>query len=182
MRKIVVVLLLLCAVPLCAQPLRVSVFVSNPQYVESNNVGRDLSGGVGVGLEYRFLPRWSAELSVAREEHTGVFMPFDVIMGEDPVPVRYEANSYPVDVATRYHFFTSARWQPYLGVGARYVNGPETDLEHFDSRFSAQAIGGVDFNATDRLGLRFDAKRLLRGDATFFDDTMKVSVGVTWKF
>jgi outer membrane protein W len=96
--------------------------------------------------------------------------------------VRYEAHSYPVDVATRYHFFTNARWQPYLGVGARYVNGPETDLEQFDSRFSAQAVGGVDFNATDRFGLRFDAKRLLRGDSAFFDDTLKLSAGVTWRF
>jgi hypothetical protein len=36
--------------------------------------------------------------------------------------------------------------------------------------------------ATERFALRFDAKRLLRGDSEVFDDTMKLSFGATWRF
>ena len=184
MRRIAAVLLMsLFAVPVfAADPLRLSVFVSDVQFSRSDIAGTDWNGGFGLGLEYRFNPGWSAELSVAREEHTQVIIPFDDVPGLPAPVIRTDVRSYPVDVTARRHFFATSRWQPFLGAGVRYVDGPTVlELEH-DNRISAQVIGGVDFMATERFGLRFDAKRLLRGDSEIYDDTMKVSVGATWRF
>ena len=187
MRKItiVVVVAVLLALPAAAQqnpgPLRLSVFASNLGYTESDRAGSDLSGGIGVGLEYRLAPRWSAALSIAAEEHTRFFDPLPPdVFGASWID-RIEVRTYPVDLVAQYHIFTRTRWQPYVGAGARWVHGPGAP-EPFSDRLSAQITAGVDLNFASNWSVRFDAKRLLQASSTFYDPLTKVSVGVGKRF
>jgi outer membrane protein W len=188
----VVMLLLLFAVTAVAQEkteglpkgtFRVFAFGSNFGYTESDLSGSNWHGGYGLGLEYRLSDRWSAELSVAREE--SATWTFGTI-GPDGqlVQQRFSIVSHPVDVVGQYHFSTGSAWKPFVGLGARYVDssGPGFPYSVEESRISPQITGGFYYHFTPRLGLRVDVKRLLRNDSTFFDDTRKVSVGLGWKF
>ena len=173
------------AFPVLAQsadhPLKLSAFLSDFGFSYAENAGTDVSGGFGLALEYRLRRAWSADLSVAREEHSQSITTFD------PAGVtvdHIEIQSYPLDSNVRYHFLgTRTRWRPYLGAGLHYVPSPDSSSgTSYDSRLSAQALGGVDFFVNPQLSIRFDLKRLLRSDSEVYDDLTKVSVGVGWGF
>ncbi len=183
---IAVVVAVLFALPGAAQqqnggPVRLSVFVSNVGYTESDSTGSNFNGSVGAALEYRFAPQWSAALSVSADENTRFFEPPPPeVFGLSWVS-RMDVRSYPVDFITQYHIANRSKWQPYVGAGARFVSGPSAP-EKFDNRLSAQVAAGVDWNFASAWSVRFDAKRLLRTDEVFYDDLTKVSVGVGWRF
>jgi outer membrane protein W len=162
---------------------RLSVFSSGLGYTESDAAGSHWQGGVGVAVEYALTDRWSGEVAVARED-LGVGY-FGVINPDGSLtPQQVSYRSYPVDAVAQYHFFTQSAWKPFLGVGLRYVNAPDTGFPYqFESgRTSAQVIGGVYYNFTKHLALRLDARQLLRNDDTYYDRGNKLSVGFAWKF
>jgi len=189
----VVTLLLLFAVSAVAQErsenlkkgsFRIFAFGSNIGYTESDLSGSNWNGGYGLGLEYRFSDRWSTEISVAREQTpTSTFATLNPDGSFSPVNVHL--TSHPIDVVGEYHFFTDSAWKPFVGIGLRYA---DTDRNHYypfayeTSRISPQLTAGFYYNFTRHLGLRVDGKRLLRNDATYLDDTHKLSVGLGWKF
>ncbi|HEX2061128.1 MAG TPA: outer membrane beta-barrel protein, partial [Thermoanaerobaculia bacterium] len=134
MRRMLVVVLVLCAVPAFANDrVRVSVFLSNPAFTHSEAVGTNWTGGVGAGVEYRWTPRWSGEVSVATEQHAEVLYFVDIPPYTDGT-IRNTIRSYPIDFVARRHLFRSGRLQPYIGGGARWVEGPSTPNTEFDSR------------------------------------------------
>ena len=179
MRKIALAVLVVL-LPLSAlaqspdRPRRVSVFISNLEFGWSEGNGSEGNAGFGIAAEYRFTPRWSTELSVAREEHHSAALLLD----------EFDLRSYPVDLVARYHFLgVHTRWRPYAGLGARYVAAPDApDDVHYENRLSAEANGGVDFNINQAWSLRFDVKRLLRTDDSAFDEETTVSIGAGWRF
>ena len=189
----VVTLLLLSAASAFAQQdrtaevpkgtFRIFGFGSNLGFSESNSTGTNFHGGYGLGFEYQVSARWSTELSLAREATP--FYGF-ASLGPDGVlqPQRIRVTSYPVDIVGQYHFFTDTAWKPFVGIGLRYVNVDKDGYPYpvEDSRFSPQISAGFYYNFTPHFGLRLDAKRLLRNDSAFYDDTHKVSLGLGWKF
>lgn len=181
MRKVLLALSLV-ALPLFGQDRtnRVSLFISNPVFGWSEPGGSDWRAGIGIAFEHRFTPRWSAEVSAAREEHTEHL---HIIHPGGTTAIReHELVSYPIDVTARHHFFTPhTRWRPYAGAGVRWVNAPESFVAPLDDRISAQLVGGVDFNLTPQWSLRVDVKQLLRGDAPH-DESFKVSMGAGYRF
>jgi len=189
----VVTLLLLFAVSAVAQErtenlkkgaFRVFAFGSNFGYTESNLTGSNWQGGYGLGLDYQFTDRWSTELSVSHEQTP--ITTFGVVNPDGSFsPVNIRLTAHPVDVVGQYHFFTDSAWKPFVGIGLRYVDSsgnPYIPFAYNETRFSPQVTAGFYYNFTPHLGLRVDAKRLLRNDSTYFDDAHKLSVGLGWKF
>jgi outer membrane protein W len=163
---------------------RVFAFGSNFGYSESDVAGSKFHGGYGLGVEYRLSERWSAEVSVSREEAATWTV---ANVGPDG-QIRYQnfsLTTHPVDAVAQYHFFTRSAWKPFVGVGARYVGTEQYPGSVFlgdESRLSAELNGGFYYNFTRNLGLRVDVRRLLRNDSAFYDDTRKVSIGLGWSF
>lgn len=189
---VVTLLLLLFAVSAVAQErteglqkgnLRVFAFGSNLSYTESDAVEANWRGGYGLGLEYQLNERWSAELSVSREQAgtwtVGMIGPDGVFQARN-----YKITAHPIDVVGQYHFFTKSAWKPFVGIGARYVDskGPGFPYQIENTQLAPQITGGVYYNFTKNLGLRLDVKRLLANGSSYFDDERKVSVGLGWKF
>lgn len=163
------------------RPIRLTVFTSGLGFSYAENAGTNWSGGVGLALEYRWNETWSVEGSLARERHDQVFVlhPFE---GGPFVTERARLTTYPVEVTGLYHFDTEGRWKPFLGLGGRYVQGPDSPFGQLEDQLSAQVTGGVHFEITPRLSLRLGAKRLLRGDSPRYDPDTKLDVGLGWRF
>lgn len=177
MRKFVLVFLaFLAAVSASAQsldkPTRISVFVSNPSAWSEGTGG----AGYGVAVERRFSRAWSAEFAVAAEEHE--VQPFFFN------PTTYKLRTHPIDLVARYTFPGGhLRWRPYIGVGARYVAAPdEPPTLNYENELSPEVTGGVEFNGGESWSVRFDLKQLVRNDASDFDEWLKISIGVGWRF
>jgi outer membrane protein W len=178
MRKFVLVfLVILAAVSASAQtldkPTRISVFVSNPS---SWSEGSGLGAGYGVAIERRFSRVWSGELAVGSEQHRVQPSFFD--------PTTYELRTHPIDLVARYTFPGGhLRWRPYIGAGARYVAAPdEPPGQEYENELSPQVTGGVEFNGGQSWSVRFDLKQLIRENASDFDEWLKVSIGLGWRF
>ena len=149
---------------------RIGVFITNPAL---DNSGGD-NGGFGIAYERRFTERWTAEVSVSREEFTdsGLFG------GPD-----FEVRATPVDLTVRYDFRTpSHRWRPFLGGGARWVSPSDTPRTDFDERISGQVVGGIDFNFAPRWSARADVKALLQQYDEYYDSSFKLSLGAGLRF
>ena len=175
MRKIVVVLLGLLAVSASAQTpeknTRVSFFLTNPGW----NTGGMFDGGIGLALEHRFTPQWSAELEVARELHEHQPSFFD--------PRTIEFRTYPADFFVRYSFENNTRWRPFLGGGVRYVTAPDEPAgADYDSELSPEFGGGVEWELGESVSIVFDGKVLVNSDIPHWDELFKVSVGAGWRF
>jgi len=177
MRKIVLVLVaILPAVFASAQtidkPTRVSLFLTNP----FGDEGGVLDGGVGLSFEHRFSRKWSAAIDVATEKHEYQPSFFD--------PTTYDFRTYPIDVLARYTFQSvHTRWRPYLGAGVRYVSAPdEPPGAEYDDEAWPEVAGGVEFNASESWSLMFNAKALAGNDIPHYDELLKVSIGIGWRF
>jgi outer membrane protein W len=103
--------------------------------------------------------------------------------------LRYATRAYPIDATVSYHFLNETRWKPYLGAGLRYVS--ETlrgTIPGGDYRFTTRTVepeisGGLTFQFTPRLGLRFDAKQVIgRNDRVVADPALKGYVGLSLRF
>jgi outer membrane protein W len=192
MRKLIIVTISMLFVVVSAfaqQPVRsnaISVFVTDPQLFKSQ-AGTKFATDFGLALEHRFNPRLSAELSVTNQRSNQFFT--TLTPTGSPTTVRYSVRSYPIDANVSYHFFTESRWRPYLGAGLRYVSDTVRGTNVAGNyRFTTRSVepeisGGITFQFTPRLGLRFDAKQVIRSaDPAVSDPQFKASVGLSLRF
>jgi outer membrane protein W len=151
-------------------------------------------GGFGVAFSHSWNARWSAEGSIALDQH---YMDGLRFIASTPVTTHEKVRIIPVDLMMRFQFPNDSRWKPYIGGGARYVGAPDITVadistpnpaglfpvavRRLDSRLSAQVGVGTTFMITPRVGLQFDVKRLLRNDSIAFDPLTRGSFGVPWK-
>jgi outer membrane protein W len=168
---------------------RISGFVSNPGYTESDVTGSNFTGALGVGAEYFFTPRVSASVQVSTETYTETVLAFfDPATGT----VLYDARNrrtYPIDLLARYHFKGNDRWKPYVGGGLSMISYsqqssylPGQTNTQTDWHVGAEIDGGVTFQMTPSLGLDFEVKHALE-DAPFTSvDQTRGSIGVSWRF
>lgn len=157
---------------------RLSVFASDIGYTESSG-NSNLNGDVGVSLEYQLRQKWSMELSYAFERHHD-FVSVTRVLPDGTVFLdtrRTTRQTHPVDLVGLYRFENGTRWKPYIGAGARYGVARSPFLTQYSLR--PELVGGVNFQFTDKLSLRLDARRELTGDA---DRIANGSVGIGWKF
>src|SRR6266849_883365 len=142
----------------------ISVFVTDPELAKSQ-AGTKFATDFGAALEHRFNPRLSAELSVTNQRSNQFFTTLSPT--GSPTTIRYSTRSYPIDANVSYHFFTENRWRPYLGAGLRYVSETVRGTNFTGNyRFTTRSVepeisGGITFQFTPRLGLRFDAKQVI---------------------
>ena len=176
MRKFVPVLLMtLAAVSAFGQsldkPTRISVFVSNP-----TGWNEGTGAGYGVAVERRFSRMWSAELAVASEKHD--VQPFFFN------PTTYELSTTPIDLVGRYSFqVRHLRWRPYIGAGARYVAAPdEPPNQEYENELTPEVTGGVEYNGGESWSVRFDLKQLISESLPDYDEWIKGSIAVGWRF
>jgi outer membrane protein W len=175
MRKLVLVFLaILVAVSAAGQSLdKPTVFVSNPT---GWNEGSANGAGYGVAVERRFSRMWSVELAVASEKHE--VQPFFFN------PTTYELSTNPIDLVGRYSFqVRHPRWRPYIGAGARYVAAPdEPPNQEYENELTPEVTGGVEFNGGQSWSVRFDLKQLISESLPDYDEWIKGTVAVGWRF
>ena len=168
---------------------RISGFVTNPGYTESDFAGSNFTGALGVGAEYFFTPRVSASVQVSTETYSdSVVTVFDPANGTYIVDT-FRRRTYPVDLLARYHFSGNDRWKPYVGGGLSMVSYsqrsgylPDNFNTQTDWHVSAEIDGGVTFQMTPSLGLDFEVKHALE-DAPFTSvDQTRGSIGLSWRF
>jgi outer membrane protein W len=173
MRTLVTLLLFSFAATAFAQQAhtrQLGVFVSDLGVTSGSATGTDVSGGLGVSLNYFWTRRFSTELSVADEAHP-------VWNGE----FRARVRTTPIDATAQYHFFTSSRWQPFLGGGLHYINAA---AGIGGARESFIAIGGVRYQLTRSFGLDLAGRgRFANGQIDrAWDPAFKITAGVSWRF
>jgi outer membrane protein W len=168
------------AVPMFAQQrgdASFSVMATNISVIDSDRIGTEVSGGLVFGLNYWLTPRWSTQLDVTAER-TG----YPELIAPDAIR-RVRTTTYPVDLIAQYHIPTGqSRWKPYVGLGAHYVGVPGGAMERSYDDLTGQVNAGTYLMISPRLGLRLDAKVLLRGVDAPWDDTFRPSAGLSWRF
>jgi outer membrane protein W len=155
------------------KPTRISVFVSNP-WSWSQDDG--LGAGYGVAIERRFSRSWSGELTVANEQHDVQPFFFNT--------TTYRLRTHPIDLVARYTFSGGhPRWRPYIGAGARYVAAPEEPPnQEYENELTPEVTGGVEYNGGEAWSVRFDLKQVVRDSLPDFDEWIKGSIAVGWRF
>lgn len=169
--------------------LRISGFVTNPGYSESDFEGSNFTGALGVGAEYFFTPRVSASLQVSTQTHTeSVLTVFDPAAGTYLYDTRSK-RTYPVDLLARYHFSGSDRWKPFVGGGLRMLSTareayyfPGNSETFTDWNVGVEIDGGVTFQMTPSLGLDFEVRHALQEQSFTPVDQTRGSIGLSWRF
>ena len=169
--------------------LKISGFVTNPGYTESDFSGSNFTGALGVGAEYFFTPSVSASVQVSTQTYTeSVLTVFDPTNGT----ILYDTRSkrtYPVDLLARYHFSGNKRWKPFVGGGlsmisttqqAHYTPGNIETFTHW--HVGVEIDGGVTFQMTPSLGLDFEVKHNLQDPGFTPVDQTRGSIGLSWRF
>jgi hypothetical protein len=214
-RSLLAAALLLCSLTANADDLRagtkqLSFFITDPSFTESHSQGSDVSGGAGLAFSYVFAPQWSAQLSVAAQEHRDVFTRSVQVVTDPngtvlyaPVTTVENVRTYPIELLGKYHFLNESRWTPFLGAGVRYVQAPDVPSQfqfvtpppsgigvptlftggaRYGNRTSAEVAGGVALRITPKLSLDLEARRLLRSDGVAYDPVNRGVIGVSWRF
>lgn len=188
---------------------KLSIFITDPSFTESDSQGSDVSGGTGLAFSYAFTRQWSAQLSVAAQEHRAAVTTFTPIsFGQDngvvyaPVTVYAKVRTYPIELLGRYRFPNESRWTPFLGAGFRYVQAPDVPSaipvvtpgvggvpvtvfnygSPFHNRLSGELAGGVALRITNAVSLDIEGRRLLRSEGLGYDPVNRGVVGVSWNF
>jgi|SRR5690554_82289 len=137
---------------------------------------RDLSetGTFGVGVEYRFLPRWSVEAVYSRAN-------------ADRKYVAGESDFQELRIDGTYYFAgPDAAWNPYVSLGAGHaefgvgdtISYTTAGTDHEETRVN---IGvGFRYNVSDSISIRGDLREFHGIDESTFD-TM-ASLGLSWAF
>lgn len=168
---------------------KISGFVTNPGYSESDFAGSDFTGALGLGAEYFFTPRVSASVQVSTETYTeSVLTVYDPANGTILFDTRTR-RTYPVDLLARYHFSGGDRWKPYVGGGLTMISATRQssylpgEIDNYtDWHVGVEIDGGVTFQMTPSLGLDFEVKHALE-DAPFTPvDQTRGSIGLSWRF
>ena len=184
MRRVLFLVAVVLALPLAAQQytdgqFRLSLLATDLSYTESDATGSNVDAGFAVGLAYQFSPRWAAEASYGREEHsTG----YAVYNGPTFVTVgRRTVTAEPFEVSGLFNFTNDTRWKPYVGFGARYIAKPDDDSGRSETTVAPIVSGGVHFQITPTFSLRAEGKAKI-GNDRYYDPTFKSAIGVGWRF
>ncbi|GGC64825.1 OmpA family protein [Marinobacter halophilus] len=137
---------------------------------------RDLSetGTFGVGVEYRFLPRWSVEALYSRADANQKYT-----SGSS------EFQELRID-GTYYFAGPDAAWNPYVSLGAGHAEFGVDDnrglntagSDHEETRVNVGV--GFRYNVSDVISIRGDLREFHGIDESTFD-TM-ASLGLSWAF
>ncbi|WP_431474305.1 OmpA family protein [Marinobacter sp. KM021] len=137
---------------------------------------RDLSetGTFGVGVEYRFLPRWSVEAVYSRANADRKYVP-----GES------DFQELRID-GTYYFAGPDAAWNPYVSLGAGHaefgvgdtISYTTAGTDHEETRVNVGV--GFRYNVSDSISIRGDLREFHGIDESTFD-TM-ASLGLSWAF
>lgn len=136
---------------------------------------RDLSetGTFGVGVEYRFMPRWALEALYSRASADRKYVPGSSDFDE----IRLDGTYYFAD--------PDQAWNPYLSFGAGHANfgvddpAPKTaGTSHDETRVNVGT--GVRYNISDTVSLRGDLREFHGVDESTFDT--QVSLGISVAF
>lgn len=137
---------------------------------------RDLSetGTFGVGVEYRFLPRWSVEAVYSRADADRKY-----VAGES------EFQELRID-GTYYFAGPDAAWNPYVSLGAGHaefgvgdtISYTTAGTDHEETRVNVGV--GFRYNVSDSISIRGDLREFHGIDESTFD-TM-ASLGLSWAF
>lgn len=137
---------------------------------------RDLSetGTFGVGVEYRFLPRWSVEAVYSRADADRKY-----VAGES------EFQELRID-GTYYFAGPDAAWNPYVSLGAGHaefgvgdtISYTTAGTDHEETRVNVGV--GFRYNVSDSISIRGDLREFHGFDESTFD-TM-ASLGLSWAF
>ena len=168
---------------------RISGFVTNPGYTQSDFGGSNFTGALGVGAEYFFTPSISASLQVSTETYTeSVLAVFDPENNTYLYDTR-SRRTYPIDLLARYHFAGNDRWKPFVGGGLRMISSKRQAhyvLGSFESitdwNVGVEVDGGVTFQMTPSLGLDFQVKHALQEPDFSVTDQTRGSIGLSWRF
>lgn len=166
------------AAALFAQPKdELSVFAS--RYTEGIRNSNSVS--LGVAFDRMLTPRISAQLWIASEHH--YTYPYVVEPnGSFRQVARVRFHTIPIDLTVQYHFLNDTAWKPFVGVGARYVGAPKVSSAfRYQNHLGPEIVGGTAFQITRRFGLRADGK-IYFGDREHYDDQLKTSLGLFWRF
>jgi len=137
---------------------------------------RDLSetDTFGLGVEYRFMPHWSAEAVYSRAS-------------ADRKYVAGESDFSELRLDGRYYFSgPDAAWNPYLSLGAGHakfglgdsIPSVTAGTDHDETRVNVGA--GFRYNVSDTISIRGDLREFHGIDESTFD-TM-ASLGLSWAF
>jgi outer membrane protein with beta-barrel domain len=157
------------AVPAGAQDRRFELYagVQPPGVIHSGDSTRLVQNNeYRLGLLYSWRPALSTELSAT--------------YGPD-------SDVATADGAVLYHFTGSSKWHPFVGGGLHWASlSYEVADRQFDDRGTALVvIGGVDWQFSRLVGLRFEARGLpvkLTGYHETIDDNVVASAGFTFRF
>lgn len=164
---------------------QMSVFITPQSVAYSQSRGTDFTGGAGIAVNLWWTHRLSTEFAVSIEQS---YSRSSVTRPDPGGPVTIvesvRAQTYPFDAIAQYHFVNESRWQPYAGLGVRYVRAPHlrSRAEVTGDQTSAEISGGVVWQFSPRWGVKLDGKQLLRNDDAFYDSSSKGSIGIIWKF
>lgn len=214
-RSLFAAALLLAAAAVHADDLRTgtkqfSFFLTDPSFTETRSQGSNVSGGAGLAFSYVFARQWSAQLSIAAQEHRDVFTRFTPVATPEgtvlfaPLSTVETVRTFPVELLGKYHFFNESRWTPFLGAGVRYVQAPNIPSTfqtfvpepigsaapgtlfvsgpRYGTRTSAELAAGVALRITPSLSLDLEARRLLRSDGLPYDPVNRGVIGLSWRF
>jgi hypothetical protein len=162
-----------------AQQNQLWVFYSRSE----NSVHRDR--GYGAAFSHAWTPRFSTAIAVAVEDPVVVHCVGGIFTPQKCSEV--SLRTYPVDLTGRLHFPNDTRWQPYVGVGLRYVRAPRLTPEealligHPSDLVDAEVIGGLEFLIKPSFGITAEVKGLI-GTNEDYDPLLKVSGGLSWRF
>lgn len=135
---------------------------------------RDLSetGTFGLGVEFRFLPRWAVEAVYSRGDADRKYVPGDS-----------EFDEYRID--GRYYFADPQEaWNPYVSLGAgRAEFGGEAPpftagTDHDETRVNVGA--GVRYNINQSVSLRGDLREFHGIDESTFDTMASLGLSVAF--
>ncbi len=163
-----------------------TVFMSEANLSVSSESGTHFDAEYGLALQHHFTDRLSAELSVTSRR----YRPYPLFTGQGQTAGPRTSRAYPFDATVAYHLVNDSRWQPYLGGGFRYIHesflgitqSGTVDYTATARSLDPEVAGGVVFKFRPSLGLRFDAKQVLRHRANIIDSNFKSSIGLAWRF
>lgn len=132
---------------------------------------RDLSetATFGVGLEYRFLPRWGVE---------GVFSRGDA--DRQHVPGDSDFEDYRLD-GLYYFADPDEDWNPYVATGAGHTDFDEIG-GGVDGETRLNFGGGIRYNVSDVVSLRGDVREYYSLDKEHFDTLATVGISFAFGF
>jgi outer membrane protein W len=183
MRKAVIFIaaVFVCSAASAQKKQTFSLFLSDVMQTQTDRVSESWPSGFGVAYERMLAPRWSVQAAVAVEHH-GSYPYIVEDNGAITFVDRERLQTIPIDLTARYHWVNDTRWKPYLGFGAHYIAAPNADARfRYKSHLDAQLNGGTLFMFTPTLGAMLDA-RVLGGDREPYEQALKLSFGLSWRF